>query len=120
MTAVAAIALLLSSLGVAPPGAAMGQPVPQTREASLHYVSGNVIAMGISYGITAVDGQAPILDKRESARIASGLHTVGYYCANESRTAGGAWLSFNFQAGRAYELVCRPGQQAEIRALEAC
>lgn len=120
MSTVAAIALLLSSLGAAPPSASMGQPAPQAKQASLHYVSGHVIPVGISYGITAVDGQAPILDERASARIASGLRTVGYYCPNESQPAGGARLSFNFQAGQAYELVCRAGRQAEIRALEAC
>lgn len=76
--------------------------------------------MGISYGITAVDGQAPILDEQASARISSGLRTVGYYCPNESQPAGGASLSFNFQAGQAYELVCRAAQHAEIRVLEGC
>ena len=120
MSTVVAIALLVSSLGATPSNASMSQPAAQATEASLQYVSGHVIPVGFSYGITAVDGQAPRLDERASARIASGLRTVGYYCPNESQAAGGAHLNFNFQAGQAYELVCRAGKQAEIRALEGC
>ncbi|MEO8365070.1 MAG: hypothetical protein ABI538_02570 [Pseudoxanthomonas sp.] len=105
MSAVAVIALLVASLGAPPASASMSQPAPPAKEASLHYIFRPAIAMGISYGITAVDGQAPLLDEQASARISSGLRTVGYYCPNESQPAGGASLSFNFQPGQAYELV---------------
>jgi hypothetical protein len=120
MSTVVAVALLVSSLGATPSSASMVQPALQAKEASLHYVSRRVIPVGASYGIMAVDGQAPILDERAGARIASGLHTVGYYCPDQSQAAGGTRLSFNFQAGQAYELICRAGQQAEIRTLEGC
>ena len=95
---------------------ATSQPTTQPEEAVLQYVAPFQALAGISYGMTAVDNRALILDQRTTARVASGLRTVSFSCPNASSLAGGSQLRFNFKAGQAYELVCREGQPAEIRA----
>jgi hypothetical protein len=108
--------LVASALAATTPGTSTRQPTTQPKEAVLQYVAPFQSLAGISYGMTAVDNQALILDQRTTARVASGLRTVSYSCPNESSMAGGSRLSFNFKAGQMYELVCREGQPAEIRA----
>ena len=120
MSTVVAIALLTSALATAAPNASVSRPATQTQDASLSYVSESLLPVGIFYGMTAVDNRPLILDQRENARITSGLRTIFYACPNEPRSAASSRLSFNFQAGQTYELVCRAGQPAEIRAAERC
>ena len=108
--------LVVSALAATTPGTSTSQPTTQSKDASLQYVAPFQLLAGISYGMTAVDSQSLILDQRVTTRVASGLRTVSYSCPNESQKPGGSRLSFNFKAGQAYELVCREGQQAEIRA----
>ncbi len=108
-------ALLASTLAVATPAASTSPSELQLQDASLRYVSPSAVFLGFSYGITSVDNQTLILDQRVNAPVASGYRTVSYSCPNES---GISQLGFNFEAGRSYELVCRAGQQAEIRTAD--
>jgi hypothetical protein len=108
--------LVVSAFAAITPGTATSQPTTQPEEAVLQYVAPFQALAGISYGMTAVDNRALILDQRTTARVASGLRTVSFSCPNASSLAGGSQLRFNFKAGQAYELVCREGQPAEIRA----
>ena len=108
--------LVASALAATAPSTSTSQPTTQSQEALLQYVAPFQALAGISYGMTAVDSQPLILDQKVTARVASGLRTVWYSCPNQSQMTGGSHLSFNFKAGQMYELVCRDGQQAEIRA----
>lgn len=120
MSSVVAIALLVSSFATTTPGTTIDQPASQATGASLHYVSASLLPVGISYGITAVDNRPLLVGEQANTRVSSGLRTVSYSCPDEPRLAGGSRLSFDFQAGQAYELVCHAGTQAEIRAAEGC
>lgn len=108
--------LVASALATTTPSTSASQTTAQAEVALLQYVAPVQSLAGISYGMTAVDSQPLILDQRATTRVASGLRTVWYSCPNESKMTGGSRLSFNFKAGEVYELVCRDGQQAEIRA----
>lgn len=108
--------LVVSALASTAPSTSTSQPTTQSQDALLQYVAPFQALTGISHGMTAVDSQPLILDQRAATRVTSGLRTVWYFCPNESRMTGGSRLSFNFKAGQRYELVCRDGQQAEIRA----
>ena len=119
MSTVVAIALLASALSTAAPDAPVGQATAQARDASLSYVSESLLPE-IFNGITAVDNRSLIFEQRTNTRVTSGLRTVSYICPNESGSAGGSRISFYFQAGQAYELVCRAGQKAQIRAAQRC
>jgi hypothetical protein len=107
--------LAVSVLAATAPNTSTSQPTTQSSDALLQYVAPFQALAGISYGMTAVDSQPLILDQKVTTRVASGLRTVWYSCPNEAQMSGGSRLSFNFKAGQAYELVCRDGQQAEIR-----
>ena len=120
MGTVVAIALLTSALAATAPGAAIDRPAAPARDASLRFVSQSALPVEIFQGLTAVDKRSLILDQRASTRIASGTRTVFYICPDQPQPAGGSRLSFDFQAGQAYELVCRAGQQAEIRPAQNC
>jgi hypothetical protein len=118
MGTIVAAALLASALAAASPGPAISEPATQARGASLRFVSGSLLPVEIFQGLNAVDNQQLILAGRTSTRVAAGVRTVFYTCPNQPQPAGGARLSFDFQADRAYELVCRAGQPAEIRAAD--
>jgi len=105
--------LVVSAITATAPGPSVAQPAPQPRNAVLQYVAPFQALAGISYGLTAVDGQPLILDQRVTTHVDPGVRTVWYSCPNAS---GGSRLSFDFQAGQIYELVCREGHPAEIRA----
>lgn len=108
--------IVLSALAATAPSTAPGQPAIQPDEALLQYVAPFQPLAGIAYGMTAVDDQTLILNQRVDTRVASGLRTVWYTCPSESLQTSSSRLSFDFKAGQVYELVCRAGQQAEIRA----
>ena len=105
--------LVVSALAATAPGTATGQPATQPGEARLQYVAPFQPLAGISYGMTAVDGQPLILGQRVGTQVASGFRTVWYSCPDDPQ--GSNSQGFDFKAGQTYELVCRDGQQAEIR-----
>lgn len=82
---------------------------------SLNFVAPFNALSGISYGIDAVDAQRKVLGDRRTTTVASGVHTVWYSCPNEVAPRDGARITFDFDEGKVYELVCRAGQDAEIR-----
>jgi len=108
--------LVVSVLAATAPSTSASQTTTQSEDAVLQYVAPLNPLIGISYGITSVDRHTLFLDQRVNTRVASGLRSVEYSCPNEPGVARGSRLSFNFKAGQIYELVCRDGQQAEIRA----
>jgi hypothetical protein len=110
--------LVVSVLAAASPAIASSEPTPQAKDAVLQYVAPFQVLTGVSYGMSAVDSRPLFLDQRASTHVASGLRTVWYSCPNEAPASGGSRLSFEFEPGRVYELVCRAGQQAEIRAAD--
>ena len=71
--------------------------------------------VGTAIGIDGIDSQRTVYGERLSADLAPGRHTVWYTCPDEPAVEGGARLTFDFEAGEGYELVCRAGGEAEIR-----
>lgn len=115
MSAIMITAFLASAVAAAAPPPAPGPSEPQLQNASLHYVPLLASTGHTVEGIMSVDDQTLGVGQRINADVASGFRTVAYHCPNE---AGISHLSFDFKSGQTYELVCRMGQQAEIRATE--
>lgn len=107
--------LVVSTMIALTPGTASSKPPRQAQDALLVYVAPLSSLAGISHGMTAVDAKPLFLDQRVNTKVASGVRTVWYSCPNEPAMQGGSHLSFDFKADQVYELVCRAGQQAEIR-----
>ncbi|HET7843884.1 MAG TPA: hypothetical protein VFL14_07020 [Xanthomonadales bacterium] len=113
LSACPALALLVSSVAFA------GGPVSE-RGATLSFVSPEAALIGNAYGINAVDSEARVLDERIDTFVASGLRTVWYACPGEAGPVDGSRMSFEFEPGKHYELVCRAGLEATIRESEDC
>lgn len=84
--------------------------------AMVSFNSKNSIMAGGLYGITAVDEQPQTFGKRTSVAVAAGQRTIWYACPFGPRSK----LTQDFTAGAKYELVCRPGQLAEIKRIDEC
>ncbi|WP_202842206.1 hypothetical protein [Luteimonas saliphila] len=108
LAAVAVVALMASPLAMTQARAA--------DSATLSFnPDGNVLA-GSLYGIDAVDGYPGTLDKRASVELPAGRRTVWYSCPAGPRSK----VTHDFSSGARYELVCKPGQLAEIRQVAEC
>ena len=70
---------------------------------------------GAAIGIDGIDSQRMVYGARLSVDLAPGRHTVWYTCPDEPAMEGGARLTFDFEPGEGYTLVCRAGAEAEIR-----
>ena len=116
LPALIAVAALAASGGQEAPDA--GQP--STGPASLKFVAKDPMLGEAIYGIDAIDGLARAYGQRQAADVAAGLRTVWYSCPAAPVMDGGSRVTFEFVAGRKYELVCRSGQEAEIRAADNC
>ena len=57
---------------------------------------------------------------RVAAEVLAGRRAVAYTCPDMPLGVDGARLDYEFAAGSAYELVCRPGQSAAIRLVDDC
>ena len=90
----------------------------QSQDATLSFVASGSPLVGISFGMSAVDGRTLVLDQRTSTQLAAGRRTIWYSCPNEAGMQGA--LSFDFEPGTRYELACRNGLPAQIRAAEGC
>ena len=104
------IAAAFTTASAAPPAG------PAAQTASLAFVA-DTPYVGAAYGIEALDGHRRVYGERLAADVAAGHRTVAYVCPAAS---GGdtAQLGFDFEPGRRYELVCRAGQPAVIRAAD--
>ena len=97
------------------PAAAAGAPVAPAaaaEAASIDFVS-DARVVGARYGIDAIDGQPRFYGQRTSARIAPGLRSIAYACPGGE---GVSRLSYAFETGQTYELVCTAGHVAEVRS----
>ena len=103
-----ASALLVSSL------ASAAEP------ATLHFVSPESELVGNTFGMDAIDARALVLDERDSTPLEAGMRTVWYSCPGETAAAGASRMSFAFEAGKRYELVCRAGREATIVEADGC
>jgi hypothetical protein len=92
---------------------------PAAPTASLRFVAADPLA-GISYGIVSVDERRSVYGQRVSTSVLAGTRTVAYTGPGELTTVRGSQMSFDFNAGENYELVCRAGQQALIRRADNC
>lgn len=115
-----AISLFALSLLAAGSYSAPVNAATQHQDALLRFVSKDSTLIGVSFGLSAVDGQVLLFDQRSSTHVASGLRTISYTCLDESQMAGSSRVTFDFVPGQKYELVCRSGQSALIRPAEEC
>jgi len=92
----------------------------QPQDATLRFVASDSALVGISFGMSAVDGRTLLLDQRTSTHLAAGRRTIWYSCPNEAGMQEGSALSFDFVPGKRYELACRSGLPAQIREAEDC
>ncbi len=84
--------------------------------ATVSFNSKSAIMTGGLYGITAVDAQPQTFGNRASVAVAAGQRTIWYACPFGPRSK----LTQDFAAGAKYELVCKPGQLAEIKRIDEC
>ena len=87
-----------------------------TEPATLSFTSSTQALAGTVYGITAVDEQAQAFGARGDVEVAAGRRTISYACPIGPQST----LTRDFSAGGKYELICNPGQLAEIRAIDDC
>jgi hypothetical protein len=112
-----ALSALVSASGPATSAAVTPSP---SAPASLTFVSNGQLLVGTVYGISAIDAKAQVYGRHLSANVPAGRRTVWYSCPNALQMSKGSSLSFDFVAGKQYELVCQPAQQAMIRATDDC
>ncbi|HET9775960.1 MAG TPA: hypothetical protein VFP77_05290 [Gemmatimonadaceae bacterium] len=86
----------------------------QDSNATLSFNSQTWVPSGYAYGIEAIDNEERGSGLRLTADIGAGHKTIWYSCPG---TPEGA-LTFDFEAGRKYELVCNAGVEAEIRSVD--
>jgi len=103
---------------------AASQPVvpanQETNTATLKFVSENRILLGTAYGLDAIDARPRGFGQRLSADLTAGQRTVWYSCPNSPQVGGGSRITFNFESGHSYELVCQAGKEAVIRQTDEC
>jgi hypothetical protein len=84
--------------------------------ATISFNAKNAIMSGSLYGITAVDEAPQTFGNRNRVAIAAGQRTIWYTCPFGHQSK----LTQEFSAGAMYELVCKPGQLAEIKRVDDC
>ena len=110
----ASLAILIGAAALAVAG--QSAPVKATSNAAaLTFVSENHMLEGTAYGLDAIDSQPRLFGQRFTADVEAGKRTVWYSCPTSPQVTGGSSLTFDFEAGRSYELVCQPGTEAVIR-----
>jgi hypothetical protein len=87
-----------------------------TESATLSFRSSAETLAGSFYGITAVDEQAQVFGARGNVEVAAGRRTISYACPIGPQST----LTQDFAAGGNYELICSPGQLAQIKAIDDC
>jgi hypothetical protein len=113
-------ALLVASALAALTGSAGRADEPAAATASLTFKAKGAVLVGTAYGLDAIDDEPRIYGQRTSAEFLAGRRTVAYTCPDTPIGIDGSRLTFDFQAGSHYELVCRNGQEAEIRVTDGC
>jgi hypothetical protein len=89
---------------------------PPEAPATLAFDSGIEALAGITYGLEAVDEQELAFGQKLATSVPTGTRTVRYSCPANGEGDGNGTLSFEFEAGQKYQLVCLPDAHAEIRA----
>ena len=112
--------LVVSALSAAGGQAVPAAQPPSSEPASLSFVSNVQALAGIAYGIDAIDAQPSFFEQRVSANVSAGRRTVSFSCPDTPQMTGGSHLTFDFVAGRHYELVCEPAKDAVIRPADEC
>lgn len=111
----------LSILAAAAMAAAQPAPEPAGDSASLVFVAPfRSTLAGSLYGLEAIDAAPRVYARRTSTEVAAGERTVWYACPGEAPMAGDTRITFDFEAGHRYELVCQAGMAAQIRQAEGC
>jgi len=107
------VAAALAAAGTSSPTAAQAaKPDPVT----LSFNLANQNLAGVLYGIEAIDASPQTFGKLVNTELVAGRRTIWYSCPTGSRSS----LTYDFSAGGKYELVCNPGQDAEIRRIDEC
>lgn len=112
---IVALALALAGGG---PAAAPGKPVADT--AKLTFVSGHSLLPDTAGGLDAIDALPRVYGQRGEAEFTAGQRTVWYSCPGAPPMSGGSRLTYTFEAGHRYELVCQEGRDAVIRQSDEC
>ena len=115
-----ATALFAASLATVSGASAPAPATSAPQDATLRFVAAKSVLAGISFGMNTVDGRPLLLDQRTSIQLGAGRRTIWYSCPNEPMSAQGSPITIDVKAGTRYELVCRAGQQAQIRAAKGC
>lgn len=110
--------LAASALLASAAASAAGPEAPQP--ATLTFVAPYSALVGNAFGMDAIDSLPLVMDQRHEMKLESGLRTVWYSCPGEAGPKDGSRMSFAFEAGKMYELVCRTGQEAAIREADNC
>jgi hypothetical protein len=106
------VVALASNLSVVATVRAAAEP------AALRFVDSAPFLAGHIYGIDAVDQAETGYGQRLSTTLTPGLRTVRYTCPGRDSAPHAAHLSFVFEAGRGYELVCGANGEAEVRSAD--
>lgn len=114
-----AIPMFVASALLASASAFAAEPAAPT-EATLTFVAPYSALVGNSFGMDKIDSLPLVMDQRHEMKLESGVRTVWYSCPGEAAPQYGSRTSFAFEAGKMYELVCRSGQEAEIREADNC
>ena len=112
-------AVVLAAALSAAPGA-INKPEVTTTPVELKFVSKSSSLLGMLYGLDAIDEKPRLFGQRESATFSAGLRTDWYSCPYQPDMQGGSRITFAFEAGHSYELVCQPGKDAVIRQTDEC
>ena len=115
-----ALVVLASALLAADRDASPAHLDEQQGDAALGFIAGDTALTGVSFGLTAVDGQSLLWNQRTNTYVASGRRTIWYACPGAEQMSGGSRLTFDFDPGQQYVLVCRSGEEALIRISDGC
>jgi hypothetical protein len=109
--------LAVAALAAVQPAAS---PAPASETASLVFVAPYRTLSGSLYGFEGIDEAPRVYARRTSTEVVAGERTVWYACPGEAPMAGNTRLTFDFEPGHRYELVCQAGRAALIRQAEGC
>ena len=107
--------LFLLLAAAASTGVDSPNPEAPPGQAKLMFQTGSQPFVSPSAGIDGIDSQRTVYGERLSADLSSGRRTVWYTCPDQPAMEGGSRMTFDFEAGEVYELVCHAGGGAEIR-----
>lgn len=111
------VSLAIAAIGLVAAGGPAAAVESTDEAASLAFVSDNQVLVGISYGLDAIDARPRLFGERVAAHLAPGERTVRYSCPGAPDSSA---LTFNFEAGQRYQLVCQAGKDAVIRKSDQC